>query len=175
MTAQKKTSGHKRPSILDDLYLSDGVTLARDAAAENGCSETLLRSRLKKGMSPDVACLPPAPKPLNAFERGEYERPYLPKAAYRERRLNEMAVLADGRPAWSVARENGIAEKTFLARLRRGWSPDKAATASVRLVNASELADEEKWALENGISLRSYKARIKAGMPPAIAAVKPLR
>lgn len=175
MTEKQKAGGYKRPSILDDLYLSDGVTLAKDAAAANGCSETVLRWRLKKGMSPDVACLPPAPKSPSAFERGEHERPYLAKAAYRERRLNEMAVLADGRFAWSVARENGIAEKTFLARLRRGWSPDKAATASVRLDNGSKLTEDEKMALQNGISLRAYRARIKAGMPPAIAAVKPLR
>lgn len=164
-----------RPSILDGLYLSDGVTLAKDAARQNGLTEAALRWRLKKGMSPDVACLPPAPKRLSAYERGEYESPFLKLGAYREKRLHEMAVLEDGRSAWSVAYANGIAEKTFLARLRRGWSPDKAATAPVRQDRAKNLTENERDAIENGIPLRSYRARVRAGAPPILAAMRPFR
>lgn len=164
----------KRPSILDGLYLSDGVTLAKDAAIANGVSDATLRFRLKKGLAPDEAVKPVEKKP-NAFQRGEYERPYLPKAEWQFQQLSRLASLSDGRPAWPVAQANGIAEKTFRVRLSRGWSSDRAATEPVLKVRAGHTNEWEYLAVKNGISLRSYRARIKAGMSPDFAACKPLR
>lgn len=70
-------SSKPRVSILADLYLSDGVTLALDAATANGVSEVTLRGRLKRGESPDEAVRPVVKRP-NAFERGEYSVAYDP-------------------------------------------------------------------------------------------------
>lgn len=164
----------KRPSILDGLYLSDGVTLAKDAAIANGVSETTLRFRLKKRLHPDEAVKPVEKKP-NAFQRGEYERPYLPKHEWQYQQLCGLAFLSDGRPAWPVAQANGIAEKTFRVRLARGWSPDRAATEHTRKDRADKLDEWETIAAKNGISLRSYRARIRAGMSPSLACSQPLR
>lgn len=164
----------KRTSILDGLYLSDGVTLAKDAAFANGVSETTLRFRLKKRLHPDEAVKPVEKKP-NAFQRGEYERPYVPRAEWLFHQLCGLASLSDGRPAWPVALANGIAEKTFRVRLSRGWSPDRAATEPVLKVRVGETNEWEQLAVKNGISLRSYRARIKAGMSPSFAVSKPLR
>lgn len=74
MTAEKKPP---RPSILDALYLADGVTLASEAAKRNGVSERALRDRLARGYDPDDAVRLEGKKP-NAYERGEYHRPYDP-------------------------------------------------------------------------------------------------
>lgn len=66
-----------RPSVLDGVFLSDGVTLVLDAATANGVSEVTLRGRLKRGESPDEA-VRPVVKKANAFERGEFAVPFDP-------------------------------------------------------------------------------------------------
>lgn len=164
----------KRTSILDGLYLSDGVTLAKDAAFANGVSETTLRFRLKKRLHPDEAVKPVEKKP-NAFERGEYSKPYLPRAEWLFQQLCGLASLSDGRPAWPVAQANGIAEKTFRVRLDRGWEPDRAASEAPRQVKADVLDEWEALAVENGVSLRAYRSRIRAGMPAPMAASRSVR
>lgn len=160
MTAQKNLSGHKRRSILLDLYLSDGVTLAKDAAAANGVSEVLLRKRLKDGQLPDIA-VRPVQKKLNGFERGDYGRPFLPAAEYRFRFLCDLAALPSGEPAWPLAFANGIAEKTFIRRISRDWCPFDAATVPPRC--GLPRNDWERFALSNGVSLPSFRARVRFG------------
>jgi len=101
--------------------------------------------------------------------------------------LNLAAVrLSDGRPAWPVAKANGVSPHTFRARIRRGWSPD-AATAPVGkaarrgrppcpVLLAAVLSDgRPAWPVAQaaGLSRDAFRYRLKAGWRPD-AAVKPV-
>ena len=66
--------------------------------------------------------------------------------------------------------ENGIAFRTFKARLKRGWSGERAATEGTRDIAHNPDDEWEVTALENGLSVRAYRARVQAGCPEAIAA-----
>lgn len=89
-------------------------------------------------------------------------------------------LLSDGRPAWPVAKANGVSRHTFRARLVRGWSPD-AATAPVDkaarrpgrppcpLLLAAVLSDgRPAWPVAQaaGLSRDAFRYRLKAGWPP---------
>lgn len=127
----------KRGSILDGLYLSDGVTLAKDRARENGLTEAGLRLRLKKGMSPDVASLPPAPKRQNGFERGEHQQPYDPtfKARMGEA-LRALRRALNSRANWRKVLAEAEAQRDACA----------VSLAQVRAVLESEAAELSKAA-----------------------------
>lgn len=92
------------------------------------------------------------------------------RGAFENRKRDSLAELDNGLPAWPVAEENGIAFSTFKARLRRGWSGERAATEATRDISPSPDDEWEKTALENGVSVRAYRARVQAGCPEAIAA-----
>lgn len=80
---------------------------ALPVAEANGVPRPAFYYRVRNGWTPDQAAgvLPP------------------PASWFRLQRVQ----LLDGRLARSVARANGIADGTFKARLRRGWTPDQAA------------------------------------------------
>jgi hypothetical protein len=100
--------------------------------------------------------------------------PYDP-GAFENRKRDSLAELDNGLPAWPVAEENGIAFSTFKARLKRGWSGERAATEDTRDISPNPDDEWEKTALENGIAVRAYRSRILAGCPEAIAATMGLR
>jgi len=92
------------------------------------------------------------------------------RGAFENRLRDSLAELDNGLPAWPVAEENGIAFRTFKARLRRGWSGERAATEGTRDISPNPDDEWEKTALENGVSVRAYRARVQAGCPEAVAA-----
>ncbi|MGR3795696.1 hypothetical protein [Vannielia sp. SX4] len=92
------------------------------------------------------------------------------RAAFENRRRDSLAELDNGLPAWPVAEENGIAFSTFKARLKRGWSGERAATESTRDIEHDPNDEWEVEALKNGLSVRAYRARVRAGCPESIAA-----
>jgi hypothetical protein len=94
------------------------------------------------------------------YDRGAFER----------RCRDDLAVLDNGLPAWPVAEENGIAFSTFKARLKRGWSGQRAATEGTRDIALNPNDEWEVTALENGLSVRAYRSRVQAGCPESIAA-----
>jgi hypothetical protein len=105
-------------------------------------------------------------------EKAEF--PY-DRGAFENRKRDSLAALDNGLPAWPVAEENGIAFSTFKARLKRGWSGERAATEGTRDIYPNPDDEWEKTALENGISVRAYRGRVQAGCPEAIAATMGLR
>jgi hypothetical protein len=107
--------------------------------------------------------------PIWTVQCEKIEFPYDP-GAFENRRRDSLAVLDNGLPAWPVAEENGIAFSTFKARLKRGWSGERAATEGTRDISPNPDDEWEKTALENGISVRAYRGRVQAGCPEAIAA-----
>lgn len=94
-----------------------------------------------------------------------YNRP-----AFENRRRDSLASLDNGLPAWPVAEENEIAFSTFKARLKRGWSGERAATEGARDITHNPNDEWEVSALENGLSVRAYRGRVRAGCPKSIAA-----
>ena len=92
------------------------------------------------------------------------------RAAFESRRRDGLASFDNGLPAWPVAEENGIAFNTFKARLKRGWSGQRAATEGVREIAHDPNDEWEVTALENGLSVCAYRACVLAGCPEAIAA-----
>jgi hypothetical protein len=92
------------------------------------------------------------------------------RIAFENRKRDSVAELDNGLPAWPVAEENGIAFSTFKARLKRGWSGERAATEGARDIAHNPNDEWEVTALENGLSVRAYRARVQAGCPEAIAA-----
>lgn len=124
----------KRGSILDALYLSDGVTLASEAAKRNSVSEATLRARLKKGESPDEAVRPVVKEP-NAYERGEYPEPFDPTL----RRRMGLALRALKRGLNSLASwERVLAEA---AKQREACAVSWAQVDAEREREAAELED----------------------------------
>ena len=97
------------------------------------------------------------------------------RGAFENRKRDSLAELDNGLPAWPVAEENGIAFSTFKARLKRGWSGERAATEGTRDISPNPDDEWEKIALENGISVRAYRGRVQAGCPETIAATMGLR
>jgi hypothetical protein len=97
------------------------------------------------------------------------------RGAFENRMRDSLAALDNGLPAWPVAEENGIAFSTFRARLKRGWSGERAATEDTREISPNPDDEWEKTALENGISVRAYRSRVQAGCPEMIAATMGLR
>lgn len=75
--------------------------------------------------------------------------------------LGRLAALDDGSPAWPVADANGISETTFRARLRHGWSGQRAATQPLRVQSPS--SPWEAVAVACGVSVVAYRARRRAG------------
>lgn len=115
-------------SIMVDLYLSDGVTLALDAATANGVSETLLRNRLRKGESPDFAV-----RPVERRKPSAHAVPYdhslrllmgevMPSLRKAKKRADAAAVAADDA---ATLRDRRMAERSELRAQRR----DAAASA----------------------------------------------
>lgn len=92
------------------------------------------------------------------------------RAAFESRRRDGLASLDNGLAAWPIAEENGIAFNTFKARLKRGWSGQRAATEGAREIAHNPNDKWEVTALENGLSVRAYRARVQSGCPEAIAA-----
>lgn len=104
----------------------------------------------------------------------DHEFPY-DRDAWLERFLNGLAQMDSGGPAWPVACANGVALATFRARLRRGWSGERAATEPVREDKPKRKCNDasELDAVKNGVSRRSYRARVRAGADPVQAALPP--
>ena len=92
------------------------------------------------------------------------------RGAFESRCRDGLAALDNGLPAWPVAEENGIAFNTFKARLKRGWSGERAATEGTRDIAPNPNDEWEVTALENGLSVRAYRSRVQAGCPEYIAA-----
>lgn len=78
------------------------------------------------------------------------------RGAFVNRKRDSLAELDNGLPAWSVAEENGIAFSTYKARLKRGWSGERAATENTRDISPNPDEEWDKIAFENGISVRAY-------------------
>ena len=97
------------------------------------------------------------------------------RGAFENRKRDSLAELDNGLLAWPVAEENGIAFSTFKARLKRGWSGERAATEGTRNISPNPDDEWEKIALENGISVRAFRWRVQAGCPESIAATMGLR
>jgi hypothetical protein len=127
-----------RPSILDDVRLTDG-RLAWPVAKAAGVSEVTFRCRLKAGDKPDEAIRP--------VLRQRTDDGLSVAAAARRAGLHVMTVhkrlsrgvpisdafrsverprLADGRLAWPVAKAAGVSSQAFHHRLKTGWSADDA-------------------------------------------------
>lgn len=63
------------------------------------------------------------------------------------------------------AKSNGITNATYYSRIRRGWSPEEAATKELIKPQDFKRRDK-KWmelAVENGISARTYRGRVYNG------------
>ena len=129
MSERKEKGG----SILDALYLSDGVTLVSEAAAKNGVGEATLRARLKRGESPDEAVRPVVKMP-NGFERGEHAQPYDPtmKARMGEA-LRALRRALNSRATW-----------------QRVWAEAEAERAACAVSLAQAEAQRESEAAELG-------------------------
>lgn len=121
-----------RPSLLREVRLSDG-RLAWPVAAAAGISEATFRARLSRGLSPDRAALDPVASPAERarpqWQCGRSSRP-LSRPLGRPSALRGLR-LPDGRSALAVAAAGGVSVATFRARLRRGWSVERAALEPV--------------------------------------------
>lgn len=139
--------------------LSDGRE-ALPVAKALGLSPHTYRQRLRRGMTPDEAL-----RPVGMVRRGGPVKPVL---------------LADGRPAWPIAKAAGVSAQAFHYRLKAGWSPDDAvrpvgAVRRGRRANPVFLSDGREAlpvALAAGVSAAKLRGRLRYGMPPD-EAVKP--
>lgn len=78
--------------------------------------------------------------------------------------LDNLAQMEDGTPAWPVAQDNGISLNTFRARLRRGWSGQRAATLPLKDDRPRRPHNPwEEVAIRCGVSRRAYRSRRRAG------------
>jgi hypothetical protein len=74
----------------------------------------------------------------------------------------------------SIAKQNGIKHATFLNRLCRGWSPERAATEPT----IQQEREDRKWidlAKLNGIKYNTYTGRVRKGWTPEKAATTPAK
>lgn len=166
------------------VTLPDG-RLAYRVAEGRGVLPDLFAARLRAGWSAERA----------AYERRPRVR-QSPKVL-RSSVLRE-ARLASGRLAWPVAAAAGMSEQTFRARLRRGLSPDEAATLPVASrsqaaaarwkrdrrpsgsrsrLHALRLDDGRsalQVALQGGVPVATFRARLRRGWSLQSAALQPL-
>lgn len=77
--------------------------------------------------------------------------------------------LPDGRNAFAVAQANGICEATFRSRLKRGFSPDRAATEPV-IQHDDQGNRQRRMTFMHSVAKRQARkaARLAAGMPDGL-------
>lgn len=179
-----------RPSLLDQVFLSDG-RLAWPVAQAAGVHEATFRARLKVGVSPDDAVLPAAPHArvsdgrlaVRVAAEAGISKLTLHKRLKRGLSPDDAVQpvarvrLSDGRQAWPVAKAAGVSNAAFHHRLKAGWSPDDAVLpvgARRRGRKASPLVDALlsngqpalPVALAAGVSRQKFLDRLRCGMTP---------
>lgn len=143
-------------------YLLPDGRQALPVALANGVKEAAFYARCRNGWPVEMACgLVPKARTSNAG------RPAL-------------LLLADGRSARAVARENGIGAKAFDSRLNRGLTLEQAAGVDPmpdgprRSARSRRLLPDGRSAVQvaeaNGINRGTFQSRCRIGWTPAEAA-----
>lgn len=149
-----RLSGAGRANVLDSATLSDGRN-AWAVAEEMGMNEATFRARLNKFWGDaDRALADPFVAARRISEAEKAER----RAINRELYLDGLAVDYYGRPAWPIARANGIPGEVYEKRIKRGWSGERAAKQSVTAVggdpNGALLDGRKAWPIARQLGMR---------------------
>lgn len=87
------------------------------------------------------------------------------RGAFENRKRDCLAELDNGLPAWPVAEENGIAFSTFKARLKRGWSGERAATEGTRTSPPIRMTNGKKSRLRMAFRCAHFDGAYKLDAP----------